>query len=89
MYEIAFCWISIDMPEPTIVCGRGTGRSGIGMTGAFDPASSGAALATGALLAAVAGGEAFPVAAGSCLLSQAAEASKITGKMAYQRMRVD
>src|SRR5438132_1403934 len=29
MYAIAFCCTSIGIPEPTMVCGRGTGRSGM------------------------------------------------------------
>jgi hypothetical protein len=81
-----------------MVCGRGTGRSGIGITGGFEPPSSIAAppstapaagaavVAAPALVVAL---DALPVAGASCLLSQAAEASKIEPTMTpSQRMRV-
>jgi hypothetical protein len=84
------------MPEPTIVCGRGTGRSGIATdtagfgaaSAALAPASATAGAVCGATLA-----EALALAAPldeSFFSSQAVEASKITGTtQASQRMRVD
>jgi hypothetical protein len=90
--------------EPTIVCGRGTGRSGIGTAAAVlappspvnDPASPATWVASVVVLdAPPAGGEGAPLAAAavvvaSCLLSQALQASKISGAMqANQRIRLD
>jgi hypothetical protein len=89
--------------EPTIVWGRGTGRSGIGTVAAvLAPPSPASPAAWGASAVALdpvglpAGGgadaeaDAAAAAAASCLLSQAAEASKISGAtQASQRMRLD
>jgi hypothetical protein len=92
--------------EPTIVWGRGTGRSGIGTVAAvLAPPSPASPAAWGASAVALdpvglpAGGGVAPfdaeadaaaAAAASCLLSQAAEASKISGAtQASQRMRLD
>jgi hypothetical protein len=95
MYVIAFCWVSIDIPEPTIVWGLGTGRSGIGtVVAVFAPASRpsplGLVLATVLALALEAADPAPLGPPASCLLSQAPEASKISGAtQANQRMRVE
>jgi hypothetical protein len=80
---------------PTIVCGRGTGRSG--MEVGLAPLSAlvvtaPASAAAGALLAVVTALAlpAAPALPASCLLSQAAEASKISvPTQASHRMRVD
>jgi len=95
MYALAFICVSTGMFMLTIVCGRGTGRSGI--DGPFEPLSAEAvapALASAAgVLDAVAIALALAAALAppaSCCLSQAAEASKISvPTQASLRMRVD
>jgi hypothetical protein len=90
MYAIAFCWISIDIPEPTIVCGRGTGRSGIATVMAGRGAASSWLVVVVVLEGTGAADSAGFAPAPSCLLSQATETSKITdATQASERMRLD
>jgi hypothetical protein len=83
------------MLDPTMVCGRGTGLSGMatdeGALGAASGAVGAAPASAAALATALGAGVAVPVGAGVAFFSsQAAEASKIPGStQASQRMRAD
>ncbi|HSO31342.1 MAG TPA: hypothetical protein VLT33_02465 [Labilithrix sp.] len=80
----------MDIPDPTIVCGRGTGRSGMATAGADASVALGLGLEDATAGAAEAADSAAFAPPPSCLLSQATEASKITdATQASERMRVD